>query len=354
MQEIRIGSSSRCIGGRYPCFIIAEAGSNHNGSLELAKKMIDVAKEAEVDAIKFQIFRAQTLYPNKTIEVRYLKNIDTREGLFNIIKKLEVPYEWINVLSAYAQKKKIEFMATPFDLKAVRILNNYLNIFKIASYEAAFSDLICAVTKTNKPILISTGGATSNEIDLLVNKLLKDYSDKLVLLHCIAKYPTPLKSANLKIIPYLAKKYNINVGYSDHTQNPIIAPVAAVALGAKVLEKHFTLSRRLPGPDHAFAVEPDELKEMVKAVRNAEKTLGNCASRVLQNCERELYYYKRCIYCKKDLPRGHKIKKTDLIVLRNIGIRCHYFNPMEISEVLGKRLKSNKKAKDILVYEDLR
>ncbi len=339
--------------GRKSCFIIAEAGSNHNGSLEQAKRMIDVAKDAGADAVKFQVFRADTMYPDKPIEVKYLKDMGINESLYNIVKKFEIPYEWIRKLHQYTVKNDIQFMATPFDIKAVQVLNPYVSIFKITSYESLFMDLICAVKRMKKPIFISTGGCTEHEIDLLINKILSDYLDKTVLLHCIAKYPAPLDQANLNVIPYLSQKYGVAVGYSDHTQDPVIAPIAAVTLGAKVIEKHFTLSRKLPGPDHAFAVEPDELKAMVKAIRVVEKIMGDTKGRTLQNCEKELYYYKRCIYSKKNLPQSHMLKKNDFIILRNTGDECNYFNPLEIDEAIGKMLRKNKKAKDIITRDDV-
>lgn len=352
-NKLRI-NKNRCIGDNYPCYIIAEAGSNHNGSLEQAKKLIDVAKESGADAVKFQLFRARTLYPKKQIEVKYLRNIGIKEGLYNIIKKFEMPLDWVKKLYGYAKERGIDFMATPFDLNSVRILNSYVDVFKIASYESMFMDLICAIKKTGKPIFISTGGSTEEEISLLIHNILFDYLDKTVLLHCIAKYPAPLEQVNLNVIPYLAARYVVTVGYSDHTESPIIAPVVAVALGAKVIEKHFTLSKSLPGPDHAFAVDPEGLRCMVEAIRMAERTIkGDRDKRIIQDCERELYYYKRCFYVRRKLNRGHRIKKKDLIVLRNTGIQCKYFNPLEIGNVVGRILKRDKKAMDILVHEDL-
>lgn len=351
-MKVKIGN--KLIGEGEPCFIIAEAGSNHNGSLEQAQRMVDVAKEAGADAIKFQIFRAKKMYPNKPIDVRYLEDIGIKEDLYNLIKKLEVPYDWIQKLHMYCEKVGIEFMATPSDLEAVRLLDTYVSSFKIASYESLFFDLIEEIKKTKKPILISTGGSTEEEIDTLMRDGLNDYKDETVLLHCVARYPAPLEETTLDVIPYLAKKYNVCVGYSDHSANPIIAPVVAVALGAKVIEKHFTLSRKLPGPDHIFAIEPDELKEMVKSIRMAEKSISHKAKRVLQKCEKELYYYKRCLYCNRDLPKGHRISKTDIVILRNTGIECNYFNPFECDMVVGKTLKRSKKAMDIITKEDVK
>ncbi|MDO8282162.1 MAG: N-acetylneuraminate synthase family protein [Thermodesulfovibrionia bacterium] len=316
--------------------------------------MIDVAVDAGADAVKFQVFRAKTMYPNKKIEVKYLKNMGIKDDLYNIIKRMEVPYEWVEVLYNYSNSKGIIFMASPFDKEAVRILDPYVSIFKIASYEAMYGDLIDAVKATGKPLFISVGGCSEKEIDLIVKKSLNDYLDNTVLLHCIAKYPTPLNQVNLNVIPHLAQKYSIKVGFSDHTEHPLIAPMGAVALGAVVIEKHYTLSKNLPGPDHAFALEPDELKNMISSIRMVQQALkGQSKKKVLQKCEKELYYYKRCFYFKKDLPKGHKINKKDLKILRNTGSECNYFNPLELDMVLGKRLKKNIGADEIVVKEDL-
>ncbi len=338
-----------------PCFIIAEAGSNHNGSIDQARRMIDAATEAGADAVKFQLFRAKTLYPNKPIEVKYLKNMGVHEDLYSIIKKFEVPYDWLDDLYLYAMEKGIALMATPFDLDAVRILTDYVPIFKVASYEALYVDLIKAIKKTSKPVFISLGGCTGPEVDQLVNNLLDDYREKTVLLHCVAKYPAPLHQVNLKMIPYLAERYGMPIGYSDHTEEPLTAPAAAVALGARVIEKHFTLSKRLPGPDHAFALEPDQLRNMISAIRETEKTLkGYSDKKIIQPCERELYYYKRCLYYKRNLPKNHVLSRSDIQVLRNTGVVCSSFNPLEVNKAVGKMLRRPKKENDIVVKEDLR
>lgn len=351
MHNIRIGK--RVIDEALPCFVIAEAGSNHNGSLARAKELIDAAATAGADAVKFQVFRAKTMYPDKKIEVRYLKNMGISDSLYNIIRKCEVPYGWIDDLAAYAKKCGIEFMATPFDLEAVKLLAPHVNAFKIASYESMFLELIEAVKGTGKPLLISTGGSTEAEIDALVSCALADYKQKSVVLHCIAKYPAPLEETALMVIPRMRERYGIATGYSDHTEDPIVAACAAVALGAVVIEKHFTLDKRLPGPDHAFAVEPNELQAMVQAIRATEKTVRPVSKRAVQRCEKELSFYKRCLYCNNDLAAGHRIRRTDLVVLRNTGERCRFFNPTEMGSVLGKKLKKCKKKNEVLVRGDI-
>ena len=351
----RTGTVQRWTDKDQPCFIIAEAGSNHNGSIDQAKKMIDVAADAGADAVKFQIFRARTLYPPKPIAVKYLKNMGVNEDLYSIIKRFEVPYKWLGELCRHAKKRGITFLATPFDLEAVKLLDRYVPFYKVASYEALYGDLIEAIKKTRKPVFISLGGCTGHEVDMLMKKMLCDYRDKTVLLHCIAKYPAPLDQVNLKMIPYLAEKYKVPIGYSDHTAEPLTAPMTAVALGARVIEKHFTLSKMLPGPDHAFALEPDELQDMIRAIREAEKAIrGDQAGKSVQPCERELYYYKRCLYYKRDLPKGHVLSKNDLSVLRNTGIKCRGFNPLEVDVVVGKSLRRDRNANEIVMKGDLR
>lgn len=351
MHRIKIGKKN--VGEGFPCFIIAEAGSNHNGSLSMAKELIDAAADAGADAVKFQVFRAKAMYPDKNIRVKYLQDMGIKDNLYNTIKKFEVPYEWIEKLCAYSKKQNIDFMATPFDLEAVKLLNPYVNAFKIASYECMFLDLIKAVKATGKPLLISTGGSKEEEIDMLVRDVLADCKDRTVLFHCIAKYPAPPEETCLRTMPYLRNKYGLNIGYSDHTEDAITAATAAVVLGAVIIEKHFTLSKKLSGPDHSFAVEPAGLKSMVKAIRMTEKVILPVEERRLKNCEKELYFYKRCLYYKRKLPKGHTIEEDDIMVLRNIGKKCDYFNPMEIDKILGKRLRKTKNRDEIITREDI-
>lgn len=345
----------RKIGKGYPSFVIAEAGSNHNGSLDQAKNMIEVAAEAGADAVKFQVFRASTMYPDKKIEVTYLKNMGVADDLYSIIKRLEIPYEWLGELHQYAGKCGLEFMATPFDIEAVTALDPYVSVYKIASYEALYSELIEAVKQSGKPLFISTGACTEREIALLINKSLLDYKDKTVLLHCIAKYPAPLNQINLNVITHFIEDYGIHAGFSDHTAHPFIAPVGAVILGAVVIEKHFTLSKKLPGPDHAFALEPAELKTMIESIRSAEKTVHfRKDRRTIHPCERELYHYKRCLYYKKKLSKGHVLKESDFIILRNTGIACNWLHPLEMNLIVGKILQKNIRENDLVVKEDVK
>lgn len=334
------------------CFVIAEAGSNHNGSLEIARRLIDVAVDAGADAVKFQIFRAKTMYPKVRINVKYLQKLGVQEGLYDLIQRYEVPAEWIPVLASYCDERGIEFMATPFDLEAVRLLDPHVKRFKIATYENGYGDLIRAAMQTGKPLILSVGAMTAPEMDALFEKVLHPYLDKTTILQCNAKYPAPIEAVNMGVLPWIRERYGVKVGFSDHTADPLLAPIMAVALGATALEKHYTLSRTLPGPDHSFAVEPHELKQMVSAVRAAESALGK-GQKVIHPVEKELYYYKRAYYLTRSVPAGRTLRESDLQVLRNTGRRVPFIHPLDPTEVIGKKLTRAKQKGDILLRGDV-
>lgn len=341
----REGQSARC-------FIIAEAGSNHNSSLDLAKRLVDVAVEAGADAVKFQIFRAKTLYPRVHINVRYLKQVDVSEGLYDLIHKVEVPAAWIPEVAGYCRTRGIEFVATPFDLQAVRLLTPYVKRFKIATYESGYGDLIRAAMATGKELMLSVGAMTAAELDELFEKVLQGYEDKTTILQCVAKYPAPPGATNLRVLPWIRGRFGVRVGLSDHTEDPVLAPAAAVALGASVIEKHYTLSKKLPGPDHAFALEPRELKAMVAAIRGVEQLLGT-GKKTVHKVERELYYYKRCYHFTRSVAAGRRLRVQDVQVLRNTGQRVAFLHPLDPGEIIGRKLLRSKRKGDILVRRDL-
>lgn len=337
---------------RRRCFIVAEAGSNHNGSLDLARRLIDAAADAGADAVKFQIFRAATLYPRVRINVRYLRSLGVKEGLYELIQRHEVPAGWIPELAAYCRRRGTEFLATPFDLASVGLLNPHVKRFKIATYESNYGDLIRATLATGKDLILSVGAMTEAHLRTLFAKVLRGHERRLTILQCVAKYPAPLNAANLLILPRIRDQFNVHVGFSDHTSDPVVAPAAAVALGATVVEKHFTLSRQLPGPDHAFALEPSELRTMVAAIRNTERALGSARKRI-HPVERELFYYKRCYYFTRTVPAGTRLRRKDLQVLRNSGKRVAFVDPLDSRDVLGRTLRRTRRRGDILCVDDL-
>ena len=263
-------------------FVIAEAGVNHNNNLSVAYKMIDKAKEAGADAIKFQTFITEEIQLQNSIKPNYQKNIDS--NYFKIIKSLEPSFDDQKKISLYCKKKGIIFLSTPYDKKSVDFLSSInVPLYKIASTDLTNSFLLKHICKKNKPIFLSTGLSTFNEIDESM-KLLKKFhmKNKIVLFHTTSSYPTLNEEVNLNILPEYIKRYKVVVGYSDHTQNEV-ASLGAIALGARVLEKHFTLDRKMPGPDQSSSLEPFELKEWIKKIRLMEKSLGTNLKKITKS-----------------------------------------------------------------------
>jgi N-acetylneuraminate synthase/N,N'-diacetyllegionaminate synthase len=241
MAKIKLGN--KLIGDGKPCYIIAEAGANHNGSLEQAKKLIDVAVESRADAVKFQIYKAESLYSKRTPEFSYLKG----QNVYELIKSIETPREWLKELAGYCEARNIIFLATPFDFEAIDLLDKYAPAFKIASFEIVDLELLQYAARKEKPMIISTGMANLGEIEDAINAIKSVGNEDIILLHCNSLYPTPAEVVNLKAMETITTAFKVPVGFSDHTLG-IHIPVAAVAMGACVIEKHLTLDRTLPGP----------------------------------------------------------------------------------------------------------
>ena len=350
-QIINIGR--RRVGEGYPAYIIAEAGSNHNGDLSQAFALIDVAVNAGADAVKFQNFRAETLYPKDGSRVGYLKRLGIDLPIFELIKKMEMPLDWIPIISKYCKNKGIDFLSTPFDEEAVDRLNPYVPAFKIASYEITHLPLLKKVARCRKPVILSTGAATEAEIANALAVLRREGAKEVALLQCTAKYPAPLETVQARAMLVLKKRFNVVFGLSDHSRDPIVAPVVARALGASIIEKHFTLSNKLPGPDHTFAVQPEELALLVKNVRAAEEVLGK-EEKLLQFVEKELVNYRRAVFLRKKLKAGVTMGSSDLVILRRTGgKKSGIVLPKDYSSVIGKKLKRPKEANECLCWNDL-
>ncbi|MCK4733487.1 MAG: N-acetylneuraminate synthase family protein [Methanophagales archaeon] len=342
MRKIKIGN--KLIGEEEPCFIIAEVGSNHNGGLEQAKKLIDVATEAKADAVKFQIYKAESLYSRYTPEFSYLKG----QNVYELIKDIETPREWLKELAEYCEAKNIIFLATPFDFEAVDILDKYVPAFKIASFEITDLELLKYVAAKGKPMIISTGMANLGEVEAAITAIKSVGNEDIILLHCNSLYPTPVEIVNLKAIETMRTAFKMLVGFSDHTFG-IHIPIAAVAICACVIEKHFTLDRSLPGPDHSFAIEPDELKEMVRCIREVEKGKGNGIKEKSELESEEMYINaRRSIHANVNIPKGTKISRDMLIIKRpGYGIK-----PKFIDFVVGRRAKRDIR-EDEWINEDI-
>lgn len=337
--------------------IIAEAGSNWKvGNFEedlcQAKKLIDMASMAGADAVKFQTFRAETLIVPDAGKIDYLKKKGIKQTINEIFEEHAMPYEMIPELAQHCKKKNINFMSTPFSIEDAKQVNTFVEIHKVASFEINHIRLLEFLAKTQKPILISTGASSYDEIDFAVELVKRNGNNQICLLQCTSKYPSPIESLNLSVIPKMRKRYNLPVGFSDHSLDPIIGPICAVGLGASVIEKHFTLDRNLPGPDHKHALIPEELKLMVKSIRDAEKTKGN-GEKIILNEELELHKAgTRSIQAIKNILKGEILQEGVNFDILRPGMRTRGLEPRFLEKITGKKsLKDVKVGDGIIEYE---
>lgn len=347
-MKIKIGN--RWVGDGEPCFIIAEAGSNHNRNMKQALRMIDVAAEAGADAVKFQTFSAETLYSKKTPDMSYLKKsklLKKGQSVWDLLKKNELPRPWHKALSDHCKKRKIIFLSTPFDLEAVDLLEKLkVPAYKIASYEITHLPLLKRVAQTKKPVILSTGMADLSDIETALEVLYKNGNRQVILLHCAINYPPKFEDLHLRSMQTMRLAFQVPVGFSDHSSG-ISADLAAVALGACVIEKHYTTDRRLPGPDHPFAIEPHELKAMVRGIRETEVALGSTIKKHTQ-AENEMYKLgRRSLVAACAISKGAKITEEMIAVKRpGFGI------PTKMMDVVvGRIAKENIDEDEILNWE---
>ncbi len=295
-------------------FIIAEAGVNHNGSFENAKRLVDKAVEARVDCIKFQTFKAENLANKSAQKAKYqVENTKNNDSQLKMLKALELSFEDFRELKKYCESKSIMFLSTPFDLQSADFLNDLgIEIFKIPSGEITNLPYLRKINSFKKDVILSTGMANLDEIQEALN-VLKDC--KVSLLHCTTEYPCPFDSVNLKAMNTLKEKFNLEVGYSDHTKG-IEVPIAAVAMGATIIEKHFTLDKNMEGPDHKASLEPDELKAMVDAIRNIEKSLGDGKKEPQEVEKKNIEIARKSIVAKRPIKKGEIFSEQNLTTKR--------------------------------------
>lgn len=314
-------------------FIIGEAGVNHNGNLELAKRLVDVASEAGVDAVKFQTFKTEKLVSKSTQKAEYqMKTTGASESQFDMIKKLELDYDAHRELQDYCKKKKIMFLSTPFDMDSIDLLND-LNIplFKIPSGEIDNGPYIKKIAALKKPVILSTGMSTLSDIEFALNILRKNGCEDITVLHCNTEYPTPFNDVNLRAMITIRDAFKVKVGYSDHTKG-IEVPIAAVAMGAKVIEKHFTLDKNMEGPDHMASLEPAELKKMVDSIRNIELAMGDGIKLPSVSEAKNKNIVRKSIVASKSIRVGEVFTEENITVKRpGNGI-----SPRHWSEIIGK------------------
>ena len=333
-------------------FIIAEAGVNHNGSIDLAKELIDVAKASGADCVKFQSFKAKNLASRKASKAKYqLSTTSSSESHYDMLKSLELSIGDHLELIAYSLSKGIQFFSTAFDVEGLDFLESLgFNFHKIPSGEITNYPYLVKLSEIGKPVIMSTGMATVEEIESALEILLKGIKLRdITVLHCNTEYPTPFSDVNLKAMNFIQDKFNLKVGYSDHTLG-IEVPIAAVALGATVIEKHFTLSRSMNGPDHAASLEPNELKNMVDSIRNIELALsGDGIKKPSESELKNKIIARKSIHVNKDVPKGNILKEEDLITLRpGNGI-----SPMLWKSIIGRKVVKDLKIFDILTKDSI-
>jgi len=348
MRRIKI--ATKLISESDPCFIIAEAGVNHNGDIDMAKKLIDVAREAGADAVKFQTFKAEGAVSKNAEKAAYQKETTgAQESQFDMIKKLELSTRDFAELFTYAQRKGIIFLSSPFDEGSVDLLDRLdVPAFKIASGEITNFPLLKYIARKKKPIILSTGMSTLAEVEEALDVIREEGIQEIILLHCVSCYPAKVEDINLKAMETLKHTFKLPVGLSDHTLG-ITIPIAAVTLGACIIEKHFTLDKNLSGPDHKASLEPEELRQMVQAIRDVEKARGDGIKKPTREEEENKKVARRSIVARVDIPKGTTISEEMLDVKRpGTGIKPKYLN-----KVIGIKAKENIHSNELISFAKL-
>ena len=314
-------------------FIIAEAGVNHNGSFENACRLADAAKNAGADCVKFQTFKAKSLVSNGAQKAEYQKTTTGSGSQIEMLEKLELSYEDFSALKEYCDQIGICFVSTPFDIESIAFLNSIdMPFWKIPSGEVTDYPYLVAIAKTEKPVVMSTGMCNMNEIQEAIDVLKKNGTKDIKLLQCNTEYPTPYDDVNLNAMRTMKKQFGLEVGFSDHTKG-IEVPIAAVSIGASIIEKHFTLDRNMEGPDHKSSLEPKELVEMIKCIRNIEKALGTGIKVPSPSEKKNIVAARKSIVAKKKICKGEFFTEENITVKRpGSGI-----SPMEWENIIGTR-----------------
>lgn len=318
--------------------IIAEAGVNHNGDINLAKKLIEAAKDANADIVKFQTFVAAKGISKHAKKATYqLQTTDTKESQLDMVKKLELSPQDHHTLIAHCKKIGIEFLSTPFDFQSIDLLHQLnLQTFKIPSGEITNLPYLRKIGTLNKQVILSTGMSNLGEIENAINILVNagTHRHNITILHCNTQYPTPIQDVNLKAMQTIQQAFHLPVGYSDHT-NGIHIPIAAVAMGAKVIEKHFTLDRNMEGPDHQASLEPQEFKMMVQYIRDIEMALGDGIKQTSKSEEANKMLARKSVVANRLIKSGETFNQNNLDIKRP----ANGLSPMEWDNIIGKIAK---------------
>ncbi|KGX86363.1 N-acetylneuraminate synthase [Pontibacillus litoralis] len=345
---MKIGS--KIIGENCPAFIIAEAGVNHNGSLELAKQLIKKAKNAGADAVKFQTFSTEKTITRSAPQAKYQKdNTGKEESQFDMVKRLELSIEQHFELAKYCKEVGIMFLSSPFDFDSVDLLESLdISAFKVGSGEITNTPLLRHIASKGKPVILSTGMSTLGEVEEGVNALTSAGAKEIALLHCTSNYPPSIEDTNLKVMDTLKQSFQVPVGYSDHTIGMTIS-IGAVSLGATIIEKHFTLDKNLEGPDHLVSLNPDELKDMVDSIRMVEKALGSSIKRPVESELETRLVARKSVVAKVSIKKGELITK-DKITFKRPGTGVL---PKDLNLIINRRAKNDMEEDHIIKLKDL-
>lgn len=345
---MKIKVDNKFIGEKNQCFIIAEAGINHDGDFNKAIRLIDIAKAANADAVKFQTWKTEEIITKTVNQTAYQeRNIGKKDSQFNMLKRLELTFEAFKDLKNYAKKKGIIFLSTPDDEKSADFLDSIgVPAFKIGSGELTNIFMLERIAEKNKPIILSTGMANLKEIEEAVKTIYSTGNKKLILLHCTSQYPTEFKDVNLRAMLTLKKKFNTIIGYSDHTIGTLV-PQIAVSMGAKVIEKHFTYDTNAIGPDHKCSLNPIDLKKMVRKIRFVELILGNESKNPTKEEQKIKRLIRKMVVAKINIPKGTEVTKEMLTVKRSDGI----IEPKDLNKLIGQISKINIEKDKSLKFE---
>jgi N,N'-diacetyllegionaminate synthase len=339
--------AGRRVGGGAPCYVIAEAGSNHNRDLGLARELIDVAADAGADAVKFQIYSGKTLYSSKTPRFTYLEGVSDKDTQ-QLLEDIETPREWLPELAQHAQQAGITFFAAPFDDAAVQELADVgVPAYKVANYELIDVHLIRRVAEAGVPVILSVGMATYGEVEDALDAAIAGGATEIALLRCAARYPAPANIMNLRAMGTMREAFGVPVGLSDHSEG-IHVPLGATGLGMDLLEKHFTLDRSMPGPDHPFAIEPGELRALVQGVREVESAMGNGRLEGPTAEEAEMHRLaRRSVIAARPIQAGTAIRREDLTIKRpGFGIA-----PKDLEHIVGRVARVDIDFDDIVTWD---
>jgi N-acetylneuraminate synthase/N,N'-diacetyllegionaminate synthase len=347
-KKIHVGN--HLIGENEPCYIIAEAGVNHNGDTDLAKSLIDVAVKSGADAIKFQTFKTESVVTLCAEKAAYQKkSTGCDESQYELIRKLELSYDVFLELKHYTEEKKIDFLSTPFDIESVDFLDEIgISAFKIPSGEINNFALLKYISKKHKPIILSTGMSTLGEVEQAIKVIIGEGNTEIILLHCVTNYPADVVDVNLRAMDTMRHAFGYPVGYSDHTLG-IVIPIAAVSCGACILEKHFTLDKDLPGPDHKASLEPEELDIMIRSIREVEMAMGTGIKIPSLSEIENKKTIRRSIVAAKNIPKN-TIITSDYVTSKRPGTGI---SPELLSTIIGTRTKRKIKRDEILTWNDV-